>query len=300
MFETWPLNERRWVLINERLLEDFKGYLYENEKSKYTVEGYSRDVKQFFEFYKKDIVDINKGDIKEYTDYLLQKELSIKSINRKLVSLHQYIEFLNDVKGSKIVVKVKQLKVEQQNFINDMLDINSVRRMLRAAEKENDIRAVTMFFTLFYTGARVTEMLQIKARDTNKDSIVISGKGSKFRELLIPKKLKEQWKLYKDVRINKSEYLFTGVKGKVSRQTVHNNIKYYTGQARGISKDIAHAHSFRHLYAQSLGKLGVNQIIIAQLLGHSLNVTGTYMQVSKKELLDIINQLDFRPEDERN
>lgn len=228
------------------------------------------------------------------------RELSIKTINRKLVSLHQYIEFLNDTRNSKIVVKVKQLKVEQQNFINDMLDIYSVRRIVRAAQQENDIRAVTMFFTLFYTGARVSEMLQIKLKDIGKDGIVIRGKGNKFREILIPKKLQEQWKIYEAFRVNKSEHLFSGIRGSISRQTVHNNIKYYTGQARGINKKIAHAHSFRHLYAQSLGKLGVNQVVIAQLLGHSLNVTGTYMQVSKKELLDIINKLDFRPEEERH
>lgn len=42
----------------------------------------------------------------------------------------------NDVQNTKITVKVKQLKVEQQNFINNMLDIFSVRRMLRVAQKE--------------------------------------------------------------------------------------------------------------------------------------------------------------------
>lgn len=273
--------------------EDFKEYLYENEKSKNTINAYVSDLKEFFKSYKKDIKDINKSDIRDYTDYLLKKELSIKTINRKLVSLHQYIEFLNDVQNYKIVIKVRQLKVEQQNFINDMLDICSVRRIVRAAQKENDIRAVTMFFTLFYTGTRVSEMLQIKLKDIDKDSIVINGKGNKFREILIPKKLKAQWKIYANVRVNKSEYLFSGTKGHISRQTVHNNIKYYTGQARGINKEIAHAHSFRHLYAQSLGALGVNPVIIAQLLGHRLNVTETYMQVSKRELLDTINKLDF-------
>lgn len=273
--------------------KDFKEYLYENDKSKNTINAYANDLKDFFNFYNKDIKDISKEDIKEYTNYLLNKELSIKTINRKLVSLHQYIEFLNDVKNFKIVIKIKQLKIEQQNFINDMLDICSVRRIVRAAEKKNDVRAVTMFYTLFYTGMRVSEMLKIKLKDIDKDSIVISGKGNKYREILIPKKLKAQWKIYSNVRINKSEYLFSGTKGSLRRQTVHNSIKKYTGQARGIKKEIAHAHSFRHLYAQSLGALGVSPVIIAQLLGHRLNVTGTYMQVSKRELLDTINKLDF-------
>jgi integrase/recombinase XerD len=286
-------------LIDLKDLEQFKEYLLESEKGKQTIEAYGCDIKQFFNFYKKDINIIDKVDIKEYIEYLHTKEFSIKSINRKLVSLHQYIEFFNDINNSKIVVKVKRLKVEQQNFINDMLDINSVRRIVRAAQKDNDIRFITLIFTLFYTGARVSEMLQIKTKDINKNSIVINGKGNKYRELLIPKKLQRQWEIYNKSKTIKTEYLFSGTNGHLSRQTVHNNIKHYTGQARGIDLKISHAHSFRHLYAQSLGKLGVNPMIVAQLLGHSLTITGVYMQVSKKELLNIINTLDFRIEEER-
>lgn len=279
-------------------LNEFEEYLYENEKSKNTIDAYIRDIKYFLDFYKKDINSISKADIRKYTEYLLTKDMTVKTINRKLVALHQYIEFLNDSKNFKIVIKIKQLKVEKQNFVNDMLDIYSVRRIVRAAQKENDTRTVTILYTLFYTGVRVSEMLQIKIKDIKKDSIIISGKGNKFREILIPKKLQAQWEIYSKVRKDNSEYLFTGAKGQISRQTVHNAIKYYTGKARGINKKIVHAHSFRHLYAQSIAKLGVNEVIIAQLLGHSLSITGVYMQVSKKELLEIINKLDFRTEDE--
>ena len=148
---------------------------------------------------------------------------------------------------------------------------------------------------MFYTGARVSEVLQIKASDINKDSITIKGKGNKYRELLIPKKLKTQWLKYMEVRNNTSEYLFTGTRGAINRQTVHNLIKLYTGKARGINKSIAHAHAFRHLYAQNLATLGVAPVVISQLLGHTLNITGLYMQISKKDLLKVINQLDLEP-----
>lgn len=176
-----------------------------------------------------------------------------------------------------------------------MLDNNDVIRIINASNKNNDIRATTLFYTMFYTGARVSEVLQIKASDINKDSITIKGKGNKYRELLIPKKLKTQWLKYMEVRNNASEYLFTGTRGAINRQTVHNLIKLYTGKARGINKGIAHAHAFRHLYAQNLATLGVAPVVISQLLGHTLNITGLYMQISKKDLLKVINQLDLEP-----
>ena len=279
------------------ILKDFEKKLIENEKSKNTIESYIRDVKQFLFWNKEEVNNIDKSLIKEYTKYLQDKNLAIKTVNRKLVSVNQFIEFINDeeILSSPITIKVKQLKVENQNFIEDMLENNDVIRIINASNKANDIRATTLFYTMFYTGARVSEVLQIKASDINKDSITIKGKGNKYRELLIPKKLKVQWLKYMEVRNNTSEYLFTGIRGVINRQTVHNLIKLYTGKARGINKSIAHAHAFRHLYAQNLATLGVAPVVISQLLGHTLNITGLYMQISKKDLLKVINQLDLEP-----
>ncbi|KZL92891.1 tyrosine-type recombinase/integrase [Clostridium magnum] len=279
------------------ILDEFADYLLENEKSKNTISSYKKDIDQFLKWYGGDLnsfSEVNKNALKDFTMYLQNENLSIKTINRRIVSLNQFIKFLNDIFDKGIAVRGKPLKIENQNFIDDMLENSDVIRIVNAAERERDIRAVTIFYTLYYTGARVSEMLQIKVKDISKDSINIKGKGSKYREILIPKKLKDQFKRYLEVRYDTSEYLFSGQRGPINRQTVHNEIKYYTGKARGIDKEIAHAHAFRHLYAQNLAGLGVNPVVISQLLGHSLNVTGLYIQSSKRELLKIINNLELR------
>lgn len=232
--------------------------------------------------------------MKKFTRFLQDQNLSVKTVNSRIASLNQFIQFLNEILDKNIAARGKPLKIENQNFIDDMLENNDVIRIVNAAERESDLRAVTIFYTLYYTGARVSEMLQIKVNDINKDSINIKGKGSKYREILIPKKLKNQFKKYLEVRYNTSEYLFSGQRGAINRQTVHNTIKEYTGKTRGMDKEIAHAHAFRHLYAQNLAGLGVNPVVIGQLLGHSLNVTRLYIQSSKKDLLRIINQLDLK------
>ncbi|URZ00740.1 tyrosine-type recombinase/integrase [Clostridium felsineum] len=278
---------------NLNVLEQFADYLIENDKNTNTIESYLSDIKQFFLFYKKDIKDLNKLDIKKYTQKLKNEGLKISTMQRKLVALNQLIIFSNEMLNLNIAVKIKQLKTEKQYFINDMMEINDLKRIIKAAIKKNDVRAVTVFYTLLYTGARVSEMLQIKVKDIDKNSITILGKGNKYRELLIPKKLQVQWQKYLECRENTSEFLFTGQRGSITRQTIHNDIKKYTGLARGIDKSIAHAHAFRHLYAKSLTDLGINPITIAQLLGHSLTVTGLYISQSKKELLKTINKLDI-------
>ena len=202
----------------------------------------------------------------------------------------------------KIIVKVKQLKIENQTFIDDMLENNDVKRILNAAIKAEDIRATTIIYTLFYTGARVSEMLQIKVADVNKYSDVsfLTFRylfHSDFNFLGINSSLYfDPLPLIIIESLFTSEYLFTGERGPINRQTVHNTIKLYTGKARGIDKSISHAHAFRHLYSQNLASLGVAPVVISQLLGHSLTVTGLYMQVSKKDLLKIINKIDVEGE----
>ena len=278
------------------LLYNFKDYLYDNEKSEKTVSSYISDIKQFFKFYSGKVSDIDKKVIRQYTAYL-QSNFAIKTANRKLVSLHQFIEYLNEEEEMNISVKIKQLKVSNQNFIDVMIENSDVRRMVKAAEEKNDIRAVAIMYTLFYTGARVSELLQIKVDDVDRNSVYILGKGNKYRELLIPKKLKDVLNEYKTERnkgIHKCPNLFVGQRGAINRQTVHNMLKYYAGQAHFIDKTLVHAHSFRHLYAQNLAKLHVPPVVISQLLGHSLNVTGLYMQNSKKDLLKIINKMDIK------
>lgn len=278
------------------LLYNFKDYLYDNEKSEKTVSSYISDIKQFFKFYSGKVSDIDKKVIRQYTAYL-QSNFAIKTANRKLVSLHQFIEYLNEEEEMNISVKIRQLKVSNQNFIDVMIENSDVRRMVKAAEEKNDIRAVAIMYTLFYTGARVSELLQIKVDDVDRNSVYILGKGNKYRELLIPKKLKDVLNEYKTERnkgIHKCPNLFVGQRGPINRQTVHNMLKYYAGQAHFIDKTLVHAHSFRHLYAQNLAKLHVPPVVISQLLGHSLNVTGLYMQNSKKDLLKIINKMDIK------
>ena len=247
-------------------IEQFSDYLTERENSEKTIESYICDIKQFIIYFYKnipfdDIGMITKVELRKYTAHLKNvrngngEPLVIQTINRKLVSINQFIEFLNDKLNMKIAVRTKQLKISSQNFIDDMLDMNDVRRIIRAADKENDIRAKTIFYTLLLTGARVSEMLQIKITDIEKNTVNVKGKGSKYRDLLIPKKLLDQWKVYEKARLTSTDFLFSGERGAINRQTIHNTIKHYTGKARGIDKSIAHAHSFRHLYAQSLAVL---------------------------------------------
>lgn len=291
------------LLINaiERFL-DYSLYERENPLAENTIAAYRGDLLEFAAFCAAQQLDfthidkLSKKDIHAYKRYLRERThpktgepLSIKTVNRRLMALSRLMDYLNECENHDIRVKIRQEKVQYQNILDDMVSNNDVVRILRAAQRKNDWRAKAIVYTLFFTGARVSEMLQIKAADIGKDEIMIRGKGSKYRKLFIPDQLQQVWLGYTDGhRIDNSPLLFTGTRGPINRQTVANILKYYAGQAR-VKKSLVHAHALRHLYTKNLAEAGVSQAVIKQLLGHQLSVTDGYMQVSKKDLLQVVN-----------
>ena len=251
-------------------------------KSKNTIYNYCLDIKQFLIWLNDK--NINDELVEEYKNQLMEN-YQIKTVNRKCNSLNAYLQF-KDIKHH-----VKSEKIQEQTLIDDMITNSDISRMLRQVKKADDKRAEALILGLFYTGARVSELLQIKVKDINKDEIMIKGKGSKYRKILIPKKLNIALKDYANTqRLNTSEYLFTGERGAITRNTVLTILKRYAGLSR-MKKDKVSPHAIRHLYTKNLVDAGVSYSAIKQLLGHELTVTDTYMKLSKKELLKIINSI---------
>lgn len=268
---------------------EFQNYLLEQRKSIATINGYMQDIRQFVEYltnHHKQINKLHNQDIEDYKNYLLYDEqLKVKTVNRKLVSINQFLTFNN------VAVTIRQEKVQMQNFLSNLLTNEDVQKMINTTYKINDVRARTIINTLYYTGMRVSEMLQLTIYDINQPRINIKGKGSKFRTVFIPHKLLNTWAEYIPVRINKSDKLFTGERGAINRVTVDTILKKIA-RLSNVSLDKAHAHNFRHLYCKNLIKNDIDISTVADLCGHSsINTTRLYTRLSENELMNIINEL---------
>jgi len=272
---------------------EFKEYLLEENKASNTISSYISDIKLFETFVLKCIEKSSLKEIKNYINYMEEEGMKPTSINRKIASIKIYINYINvNHKYNINVAKLKQLKICNQDFLKDSITIQETQRIIKYAEKENDIRAILVIKLLVLTGGRISEVLQLKVNKIDEDSITVKGKGGKYRQLLISKKLSKEIQKYLDVRNNNSEFLLTGQRGAINRQTVHGIIKKYAGKAR-IKLSKAHAHAFRHLYTKILFDKKVPYTAIQQLLGHALTVTELYGQLDKRELLKIINSINI-------
>jgi integrase/recombinase XerD len=271
----------------------------QREYSKNTVSAYILDIKQFLGFIKKDFEEISLGDIEDFKISFTELKYKPKTINRKLTSVRSFIEYLNNQEDfeTKIFVKFKLIKVQKQEYLEETLTKNDFDRLIRAAEKENDKTALALFNGLFYTGARISEILQLKVGDINNDFVSVCGKGKKYRDLFIADELKEILRDYvKNREGDDDTFLYLNCLGKLmSRQTAHSLIKKYAGLSK-VKLERAHAHGFRHLFCFRLLEAGEPLETVADLAGHTdINTTKIYTRKTKAELMKTINNLKNKP-----
>ena len=124
---------------------------------------------------------------------------------------------------------------------------------------------------LFYSGIRVSELVNIKHRDYQEQSLRIHGKGNKIRQALLPPFLE------KYIRLGAKGYLFTNQNGhRLLTDKVREIIRTRTKLA-GLKKWVS-PHTFRRSFATLLDRKKCRLSTIQKLLGHSnLETTAQYI-----------------------
>jgi len=285
------------------LIEKFIDYLQiEKNYSSNTLSAYKKDLIEFKNFINE---NFDKYPI-EHAEYkairlwiveLVNKNLSNRSINRKVSSLKSFYKFLvkTDTIGSSPLLAhspLKQSKKIQVPFskeeINSLLDSDSFK---------NDFRGVlqkTIITFFYFTGVRRIELINIKESDINMDSSTIRIMGKRSKERIIPMlpKLKKSIVDYLYLRsqeFNKEtlEYLFVSRSGgQLSEKYVYRTVNEYF---KLVSPKVKKApHVLRHSFATHLINEGADINSVKELLGHSsLSATQVYSHTSMERIKEV-------------
>ena len=163
-----------------------------------------------------------------------------------------------------------------------------------------------MLETIYATGMRVSELVNLKVSDIdfNEDVIRVMGKGSKERIVPINETSERALKIYINehrnflLKTNDSDYVFINNFGKrISRVGFFKIIKALCKE-NGIDKNVS-PHTLRHSFATHLLNNGADLRIIQELLGHSnLTTTQIYSHLSNMKLKnDYKNHPRYKKED---
>lgn len=159
----------------------------------------------------------------------------------------------------------------------------------------DNIKHVTLLYTLYSSGLRLAELLNLKVEDINFDRnqiFVRCGKGKKDRVVMLSTVLKELLILYTD-KYMPVYWLFEGQdkQHQYSPTSVRNVVKKATRKA-GITKRVT-PHKIRHCFATHLLDGGTDVRYIQELLGHKdIKTTLIYTHVTTKDMTRIKSPLD--------
>ena len=156
-----------------------------------------------------------------------------------------------------------------------------------------------IFTTLYATGLRVSEAVQLRPADIDSQRMVVrvdQGKGQKDRYVMLSPRLLEVLRDYWR-RVRPKDWLFEGdIVGRHITKGAVELACQKAHRAAGIDKPVT-PHSLRHAFATHLLEAGTDVRRIQLLLGHrSLATTSRYLKVATSSLCGTVSPLDRLPD----
>jgi len=294
----------------KELIDTFLNYLsVERGLSNNTIISYREDLNAYLDFMEgRQINALSRIVRNDITNFMLDQKdrgISVNSVARRLAAIRMFHRFL---------AREKILKSDPTNLIDspklwkkipDTLTLNEIESLIAQPNirDKQGVRDRAILETLYATGMRVSEAVNLKVDNVNLDIGFLRciGKGNKERVIPLGKKAIASVKRYLEVsrpRLLKnkgSEYLFVSRFGKkISRQSFWKLIKKYALQAR-IKKPIR-PHILRHSFATHLLERGADLRSVQEMLGHSnIATTQIYTHINRERLKSIHKQFHPRP-----
>lgn len=276
--------------------------------SEHTLSNYTRDVRRYTAWLdgagKTDLSQVTATDVEAYVADLRRgvdgaKPLAASSAARALMvarGLHRFgVE--EGVLPADTAAEVSPPAAGEK--LPDTLSIDEVATLLDACPTETPVglRDKALLETLYATGARVSEVLDLRVDDAtaaiDADGILaVTGKGNKQRLVPLGRHSKDAIEAYL-VRgrpvfaTGKSHALFLNKRGGgLSRQSAWTVIKQ-AAQRAGIHKEVS-PHTLRHSFATHLLEGGADVRSVQELLGHaSVTTTQIYTHITADSLREV-------------
>ena len=250
--------------------------------SDHTCKAYENDLNQYLQYLDKFKTDLL--DNQEFVSFLFEKGLAKSTINRKLTSINNFLEWASKIEDNKSFYKFESLKTERK--LPDILTSNYINALINELpiDTPKEIRNKAIVELLYSSGLRVSEVVNLKLNDIkNNKSLRVVGKGRKERILPMTDQAYKIMTLWlksnraEFLKNNDNQFIFLGVRGQqITDREVRRVVKLITG---------TFPHNIRHSFATHVLDGGADLRVVQELLGHSdPGTTQIYTHISKKKL----------------
>jgi len=311
---------------NPEMIEEFLNHLrYERHFSGHTAKCYGADLQQFCEFLlgwtgqqpsqdngnsqgdaqasdqeassdlNRQLAQVDTHTVRRYLAYLAEQQYSRATTARKLATLRSFYKFMmrRGYVQSNPVAPIRTPKQEKR--LPRCLTTEEVQKLLEAPEDGTLLgaRDRAMLETLYSTGVRVSELVDLNIEDVDfaGGMLHVRGKGKKERIAPIGRPALEAIQRY--LRMRQADpksgsfdpkALFVNKHGKrLSTRSVRRKLDKYLMQV-GLDPSIS-PHTLRHTFATHMLNQGADLRSVQELLGHqSLSTTQVYTHLTTQRL----------------
>ncbi len=264
------------------MVTKFENQLSKSDLSKNTVTSYVWTVKYFLANYK----EFNRKNLLAYKGYLMEN-FKPQTVNLRLQGINKYLEFIKQDK-----LKMKFVKVQQKNFLENVISNEDYKFLKTQLKTDGYMEWYFVVWFMAATGARVSELLQIKAEHVVVGHLDIYSKGGKLRRLYIPKNLQREAKQWLADRGVSTGYIFLNRYGeRITTRGIAIQLKHFADKY-GLNREVVYPHSFRHRFAKNFLDKFNDLALLADLMGHeSIETTRIYLRRTATEQRQIVDKV---------
>jgi len=262
--------------------EDFELYLRQGNMAENTINAYLYAIKEYYSRHR----ELNKRNLLIYKTYLIET-FKPKTVNLRIQAMNKYLECIKKPR-----LRLKSVKVQQRSYLENVISNADYIFLKNKLKRENNLTWYFVVRFLAATGARVSELIQIKVEHVQIGYYDIYTKGGKIRRIYIPKTLRKEaaeW-LIKSNRT--SGYLFLNRFGeRITTRGIAQQLKNYAVKY-GLNEKVVYPHSFRHRFAKNFLEKFNDISLLADLMGHeSIETTRIYLRRSSAEQQEIVDRV---------
>ena len=264
------------------IMDNFEEYLNEKHLSQNTITSYLFAIKQFNDRYER----LSSRNLRDYKTYLLEN-YKPQTVNLRIRAINCYLEYVNKENW-----KLTTVKIQQKPFLENVISEADYLYFKNCLQKDNEIFWYFVVRFLAATGARVSELVQIKVEHVKIGYLDLYSKGGKLRRIYIPAALQREALIWLKSINRQSGFVFMNKRGElITARGISSQLKYF-GNKYGLPSSVIYPHSFRHRFAKSFLERYNDISMLADLMGHeSIETTRIYLRKTSTEQQALVNQI---------
>ena len=264
------------------MIKEFERHLRGSNLSENTISSYLFAVKQYQEQY----AEVTLKNLKAYKVWLIES-YKPKTVNLRLRALNCYLESIEREKWKQPFVRV-----QQKAFLENVISEADYEYFKNCLKNEDEMFWYFVIRFLAATGARISELIQIKVEHIKLGHLDLYSKGGKLRRIYIPKALQNEALSWLASKHQESGFIFLNKYGeRITTRGIAGQLKKLAAKY-DINPAVVYPHSFRHRFAKSFLERCNDIAFLADLMGHeSIETTRIYLRKTSTEQREIVDNV---------